>query len=134
MIALSGGGCPFLSAGLCSIQQRLGEGFLPKMCATYPRVVNRVDDVLQRSLDLACPEASRVLLLDPQPMQFEEREYTDGSIHLENLPSLDTSSLTECSEPYVSLRTFGASSFRCCKTVRTPFGNVFLSSGFFAKN
>ena len=37
------------------------------MCSAYPRVTNVVDDVLQRSLDLSCPEAARIVLLDPNP-------------------------------------------------------------------
>ena len=104
MIALTAGACPFLSGGLCSIQQRMGEEYLPNMCATYPRVMNKVGDVLQRSLDLACPEAARVALLDPRPMEFEEREYIEGAIRPGNLPALDTSSLKDVSEPY---RFFG---------------------------
>jgi lysine-N-methylase len=91
-IAFNEPGCPFLSESLCSIQQRLGEEYLSNMCATYPRVMNRVDEVLQRSLDLSCPEAARVALLDPKPMEFSEQEYGDGgSIRLGSLPSLDTS-------------------------------------------
>lgn len=97
---VSKGACPFLSEGLCSIQQRLGEQYLSNMCATYPRVVNRVDEVWQRSLDLSCPEAARVALLNPTPMEFDELEYTDGSIRLGNFPSLDISSLKDSPEPY----------------------------------
>lgn len=41
------------------------------MCAQYPRVMCVVDDVLQRSLDLSCPEAARITLLDPSPMEFD---------------------------------------------------------------
>ena len=61
-IALDGAACPFLADGLCSIQKRLGEEYLSNMCATYPRVMNRVDDALHQSLDLSCPEAARVVL------------------------------------------------------------------------
>jgi lysine-N-methylase len=99
-IALSGGRCPFLSDGLCSIQRRLGEEYLPNMCATYPRIMNKVDGVLQRSLDLSCPEAARVALLDPRPMEFDERESQAGSIRPGNLPALDTSSLKNSPEPF----------------------------------
>ena len=100
-IVFNGAECGFLSEGLCSIQQRLGEAYLSNMCATYPRVMNRVGDVLQRSLDLSCPEAARVTLLNPQPMEFDEPEYTDdASIRLGGIPSLDTSSLKDSSEPY----------------------------------
>lgn len=73
-IKLSGPACPFLSEGLCSIQKKLGEEYLSFMCSAYPRVTNVVDDVLQRSLDLSCPEAARIVLLDPNPMQFDEEE------------------------------------------------------------
>lgn len=70
------------------------------MCATYPRVMNWVDDVLQRSLDLSCPEAARVALLNPTRMEFDEQEYRDGSIRLASFPSLDTSGLKNSPEPY----------------------------------
>jgi lysine-N-methylase len=100
-IVFTEAGCPFLSDGLCSVQQRLGEEYLSDMCATYPRVINRVDDVLQRSMDLSCPEAARMALLDPRPMEFGEQEYReDGSIRLGNFPSLDISSLKVSPEPY----------------------------------
>jgi lysine-N-methylase len=73
-IVLSGTGCGFLSEGLCSIQARLGEPLLSIMCSKFPRVLNEVDDVWQRSLDFACPEAARVVLLDPNPMEFDTAE------------------------------------------------------------
>ena len=73
-IKLSTPACPFLSEGLCSIQKKLGEEYLSMMCSAYPRNMNVVDDVLHRSLDLSCPEAARIVLLDPNPMQFDEDE------------------------------------------------------------
>jgi lysine-N-methylase len=94
-------GCSFLSGGLCSIQLELGEPFLSNMCATYPRVMNRVDHVLQRSLDLSCPEAARVVLLNPKPMEFREEPYRDGSFRLEKHPALDLSGLKDSGEPYL---------------------------------
>ena len=100
-IVFTAAGCSFLAEGLCSIQQRLGESYLSDMCATYPRVMNRAGEILQRSLDLSCPEAARVALLNPSPMKFHEQEYKDdGSIRLANSPSLDISSLKDSPEPY----------------------------------
>jgi lysine-N-methylase len=64
------GRCSFLDGGFCSIQKRLGEDYLGHTCATYPRVVNTPGDRLERSLDLSCPEAARLVLLDPKPMEF----------------------------------------------------------------
>jgi lysine-N-methylase len=103
-IIFNGAACSFLSGGLCSIQHTLGESYLPNMCATYPRVMNRVDDVLQRSLDLSCPEAARVALLDPLPMEFDEQEYVDGSIRHATYPALDLAGLKDSPEPYLFFR------------------------------
>lgn len=73
-IGLSGTSCPFLEEGLCGIQNKLGETYLSTVCSTFPRRTNVVDDVLHRTLDLSCPEAARLLLLDPNPMEFDEEE------------------------------------------------------------
>jgi len=62
--------CPFLSEGLCSVHKKLGEDYLSNICATYPRIINRVGDVLERNLDLSCPEAARIVLSDPSPMEL----------------------------------------------------------------
>ena len=70
-LALSGTYCVFLSGGLCSIQERLGEEYLSRVCSTYPRVMNTVDGTLERSLDVSCPEAARIVLLDREPMEVE---------------------------------------------------------------
>ena len=90
-IELSGPGCPFLAEGWCSIQKKLGEEYLSMMCSAYPRVMNVVDDVLQRSLDLSCPEAARIVLLDPGPMQFDEEEGRPHDPRLGHLSMLRTS-------------------------------------------
>jgi lysine-N-methylase len=89
-IKLNGPSCPFFSEGLCSIQKSLGEDHLSLMCSAYPRVMNVVDDVLQRSLDLSCPEAARVVLLDPEPMQFDEEEGPPRDPRLGHLSILRT--------------------------------------------
>jgi lysine-N-methylase len=73
-IALSGSRCPFLSEQLCSIQKELGEDHLGRTCATFPRIHNRVAGVVERSLDLSCPEAARLLLTDPSPASFHQVE------------------------------------------------------------
>jgi len=90
-ITLSGAGCPFLAEGLCAIQKKLGEQYLSIMCSAYPRVMNVVDDVLERSLDLSCPEAARLVLLDPNPMEFDEHEGPPRDPRLGHLSVLTTS-------------------------------------------
>jgi lysine-N-methylase len=63
----SSGKCPLLSAdSLCQIQVEHGEGLLPHSCATYPRVMYSIDGVTEKALSLSCPEAARLVLLNPQ--------------------------------------------------------------------
>jgi len=62
--------------------------------------MNSVDRVLHRSLDLSCPEAARLVLLDPQRIEFDEQPYIEGSIRPGYIPALDTSSFGESPEPY----------------------------------
>jgi lysine-N-methylase len=58
--------CPLLSAdGLCRIQVEHGEAFLSHMCATYPRMVSSIGGVTEKALSLSCPEAARLVLLNP---------------------------------------------------------------------
>ena len=92
--------CPFLSDGLCSIQNKLGEEYLSKTCATYPRVMNMVDGVLERSLDLSCPEAARLALLEHGTMEFDQPEGRYGSSRLGNLSILDSSNSKYADKPY----------------------------------
>ena len=92
--------CPFLSDGLCSIQQKLGEDYLSKLCATYPRVMNVVDGVLERSLEVSCPEAARLALLDPSPMKFDESQEDTGNARRGSVSILVTSGSQYRHKPY----------------------------------
>jgi lysine-N-methylase len=58
--------CPFLSEDrLCQIQIEYGEPYLSQVCATFPRTVHTIDHLEEKTLSLSCPEAARVVLLDP---------------------------------------------------------------------
>jgi lysine-N-methylase len=106
-IALNGPACPFLAEGLCAIQKKLGEEYLSMMCSAYPRVMNVLDDVLQRSLDLSCPEAARIVLLDPNPMRFDEEEGPPHDPRLGHLSVLRTTD-AESAKPYTHFRKIRA--------------------------
>lgn len=63
--------CSMLSPdGLCEIQLKLGEDYLSTTCAAYPRVTNIIDGALEQSASMSCPEAARLALLNPEPMEF----------------------------------------------------------------
>ncbi|QED49595.1 flagellin lysine-N-methylase [Cytobacillus dafuensis] len=85
-----GGRCSFLSEeNLCKVQLNLGEDFLSNTCAIYPRTLNKINGVVEKSLTMSCPEAARLALLNPNGMEFDEAEElnTHGFI----LKELDTS-------------------------------------------
>ncbi|MED4586191.1 flagellin lysine-N-methylase [Brevibacillus choshinensis] len=68
-------GCPMLTEDkLCKVQLQLGEELLSNVCSSYPRVSNIVNDVVERSATMSCPEAARLALLNPDGMEFDEIE------------------------------------------------------------
>lgn len=61
--------CPMLLADrLCHIHKEYGPDYLPAICATYPRISRRIDGLPEQPLLLSCPEAARLVLLDPELM------------------------------------------------------------------
>lgn len=60
------GNCPFLDADrLCGVQKKYGEQYLSVTCSNYPRL-NRILDGPEQTLSLSCPEAARLVLLNPR--------------------------------------------------------------------
>ncbi len=63
--------CPLLSEeSLCRIQCEYGETHLPHACAIYPRIVDSVDNIEEKALALSCPEAARLVLLNPDLLKL----------------------------------------------------------------
>jgi len=70
------GRCPFLADdNLCDIQKQYGSEFLSKTCARYPRALVRFDGHTQKALYLSCPEAARIVLLNPQLLPSDGLRY-----------------------------------------------------------
>lgn len=68
--------CPLLGpSGLCNIHAQLGESYLPKVCADYPRISHDIDGVLELSGSVSCPEVARLALLNPDGIEFDELEW-----------------------------------------------------------
>lgn len=86
-IGLVNNRCPLLSERLCSIQLKLGESYLSNTCAAYPRSVLVVDGIVEKTLHLSCPEAARLVLLEPAP--FEWKELTEDPDERYAVPFLD---------------------------------------------
>jgi lysine-N-methylase len=65
--------CPFLSPNrLCGIQQERGDFYLSDICATYPRLTQRIDGLRETALLLSCPEAARLVLLNPKLIPVDD--------------------------------------------------------------
>ncbi|GIO67589.1 flagellin lysine-N-methylase [Paenibacillus cookii] len=76
------GACGFLNNGLCDIQLNFGEDYLSKTCLTYPRVFNFVDERVELSAKLSCPEIARLALSNEKPMEFDlDEEVLDARHH-----------------------------------------------------
>lgn len=66
-------GCMMLSEdNLCTIQQELGENALCRTCKLYPRSIKAVNQTIEKCLDVSCPEAARLILLNPEGIGFIE--------------------------------------------------------------
>jgi lysine-N-methylase len=98
-IELNQGVCNFLSEGLCEIHATLGADHLSKNCAIYPRVMATVDGVVERSLDLSCPEAARLALSNPEPILFVTSMDCDDE-RLGSLGVVDTSNSKHPDKPF----------------------------------
>ncbi len=80
-IKLKNNRCAFLSSeGLCDLYTHLGEHYLSQTCQLYPRTFNQVNDVLECSLALSCPEAARKILLNPEGITFKEEDGAEKQV------------------------------------------------------
>ncbi|HEY9581905.1 MAG TPA: flagellin lysine-N-methylase [Savagea sp.] len=69
------GYCPlYTEDGWCGLQQEAGVEMLPSLCIEYPRAVNVVQNVYERSMTLSCPEVTRLVLLNEHGLSFTEIE------------------------------------------------------------
>lgn len=70
---LPDGACPFLSADrLCRIHTELGPESLSSICASFPRRSRSIDHQPETTLQLSCPEAARLVLLNPRFMHLPD--------------------------------------------------------------
>lgn len=112
IIKMEKGRCPFLNEQkLCDIHSKLGEEHLSNTCAIYPRSINKVDGKLEKSATMSCPEVTRVALLNPEGMMFEQvEEEIKARTYLNN--TFDSSSQLFSDKPqqyFWDIRLFGLS-------------------------
>ncbi|WP_195986436.1 flagellin lysine-N-methylase [Clostridium sp. D53t1_180928_C8] len=67
--------CPFLDEeNYCLIHSNLGEEYLSNVCTCFPRITNKIDETYEMSLDVACPEAARLILIREEGINFISKE------------------------------------------------------------
>ncbi|WP_303814506.1 flagellin lysine-N-methylase [Selenomonas ruminantium] len=66
--------CPFLEEDkLCRIQKKMGEEYIPDICATYPRTYVQYPTHRADNLLLSCPLAGKLLLSQNNLLQLSEK-------------------------------------------------------------
>ncbi|HSS99265.1 MAG TPA: flagellin lysine-N-methylase [Terriglobales bacterium] len=118
--------CPFLSPErLCSIQVEHGEHYLPDICADYPRATQRIDGLRETALMLACPEAARLVLLNPDLVQPEEAD----APRYRRFAHMGKHPIKPNGSPHSSYGKCGLSRFCFCGTATTLCGNAYFCWG-----
>ncbi len=80
-----GGKCPYLnSEGLCALQKKRGEAYLPLVCKLFPRRQINYGPVTEQSLFLSCVEAARLFLEGGEPVFTECEEGPDLPVYGDN--------------------------------------------------
>ena len=87
------GACAFLDADrLCGVQKQLGPAMLSETCATYPRAIATRSGVQEKSLNLSCPEAARLTLLDTNLLRNRSSRMTPAERYAPVLHEAERSS------------------------------------------
>ncbi|MFZ0688029.1 MAG: flagellin lysine-N-methylase [Terriglobales bacterium] len=96
--------CALLSEErLCSIQVAYGGALLPSTCATYPRIVRLIGNREEKALTLSCPEAARLVLLNPELLSPSHQTITEpfyGQLHAGGCPAHDHAGTAHALQPW----------------------------------
>jgi lysine-N-methylase len=85
--------CPMLSSDrLCRVHAEHGSDPLPYACATYPRIVHSMDGFQEAALTLSCPEAARLVLLDPDLLRLGALQANSASAQPVRAPEISAAS------------------------------------------
>ncbi|MHC1749402.1 MAG: flagellin lysine-N-methylase [Cellulosilyticaceae bacterium] len=105
-IKLKNGRCAFLNKeGWCDIYTGLGEQYLSDTCTLYPRAINKINDNLEYTLIMSCPEAARKILLNKESMQFEVCEETASRITISANVEVCSDDAVKWQDYFLEIRT-----------------------------
>ncbi|WNN47165.1 flagellin lysine-N-methylase [Siccibacter colletis] len=84
------GACPFLnSSNLCTVHSNLGAKALSTTCSTYPRQTRYYQNERQHTLNLSCPQVSKLLITSPNAMSFKQQTLLQSKFY--DAPIIDVS-------------------------------------------
>lgn len=94
--------CPFLAtSNWCDIQSAFGETHLSVTCHLFPRTYHRIDNALEMSMTLSCPEVARIVLTQTEALTFEALSHTKDRILLSQDVDQDHEDLKQHPARYV---------------------------------
>jgi len=100
IIPTASGDCPLLATDyLCGLQKEFGAEYLSATCSIYPRVLNSVNEELETSLYLSCPEAARLVLLNEESTEAEGN-ITSSYFRTDQFSRLASNSTDSIYKPY----------------------------------
>jgi len=80
--------CPFMDTEkLCSIHSAMGAQALSPTCSSFPRTSRVYKNEIEKSLNLSCPEVTRLLLNDRESMSMMESISVQQDVN--NAPMMD---------------------------------------------
>jgi len=125
--------CPFLDKDkYCIIQSKFGEEYLSNVCTTFPRVINKLDNYYEISLNVSCLEAAKILLLKEDGIDFEEDENNLGK-HIVTL-DIDTNSEEINDTNYKYIREIRDMSIKIIKNRNYELSERLHILGYFFEN
>ena len=125
--------CPFLDEeNYCVIHSKLGEEYLSNVCTSFPRITNEVDGYYEMSLDVACPEAARIILLKKDGIEFTESEEILGKHILSS--DIDTKAKEFNNSPIKYLKEIRSLSIKIIKNRKFDLSKrLFILGNFLEK-
>ena len=104
-IKLKNNKCAFLNCeGLCDIYLKLGQNYMSESCNLYPRTFNKVNDVVECSLTMSCPEAARKILLSEDGISFKNEDNNEKHIHVSAELSINEGKPREIRDYLIEIR------------------------------
>ena len=77
---------------LCQIQLERGEGYLSRICSTFPRKKYIIDELEETTLTLSCPEAARIVLTDARLLGDPDEQH--GVMRWDDKPGSHTTPIS----------------------------------------